>query len=149
MKKFQFKLEAPLKLRTFKEKMIEAEVGRILSKIHDNQDQIEKLKEDIEIAYKSQEKILEQQVSVNSIKFYPQYLNAKKLHIQKIEEEIIVLKKQYEQKLTEMRKARGDVKIFEKLKEKSIDEYKKEVSKEEQENIEEMVLLRTGRDLTG
>ncbi len=78
------------------------------------------------------------------IKFLPYLGEEKKVRIANELEKLNGLKEQYQQKVLEMKQARGETKVIDKLKEKDKNVFKKEKAKKEFEKIEEMRILRQG-----
>ena len=144
MAKYKFKLEALLKLRKFKEQQLKVELGRIVSEIQRVKNKIEEYKRHIGEAYDGQEKILQGETNGEMIKFFPYFVEAKKVAIANELEKLNGLQEQYQQKVLEMKQARGETKVIDKLKEKDKNVFKKEKAKKEFEKIEEMRILRQG-----
>ncbi len=142
MKKFQFKLEALLKLREFNEKRLKIELGEILAEIQATKDRIESIKKDIILSYETQEELMQNPSSGQVLQFFPYYIEGRKEEIRSRENYLYSLQRKYEFTLGELAKARGEVKVIENLKEKKKTEHKKEVEKKLQENIEEAVMVR-------
>ncbi len=142
MKKFQFKLEALLKLREFNEKRLKIELGEILSEIQSTKDRIASIKHDISLSYETQEEMMKNPSSGQVLQFFPYYIEGRKEEIRSRENYLYSLQRKYEFTLGELAKARGEVKVIENLKEKKKNEHKKEVEKKLQENIEEAVMVR-------
>lgn len=142
MKKFQFKLEALLKLREFNEKRLKIELGEILSEIQATKDRIESIKRDIALSYDTQEQMMQDPASGQVLQFFPYYIEGRKEEIRSRENILYSLQRKYEFTLGELAKARGEVKVIENLKDKKKTEHKKEVEKKLQENIEEAVMVR-------
>lgn len=142
MKKFQFKLEALLKLREFNEKRLKVELGEILSEIQATKDRIESIKRDIALSYDTQEEMMTNPSSGQVLQFFPYYIEGRKEEIKARENYLYSLERKYEYTLGELAKARGEVKVIENLKEKKKTEHKKEVEKKLQEDIEEAVMVR-------
>lgn len=67
-------------------------------------------------------------------------MQTKNVHIKQIETEIESLELERIQKLDELTKLRGDVKIMEDMKEKDKLKYKKHIEKKQWEDLEEQIL---------
>ena len=76
------------------------------------------------------------------IQFFPYFIQGKKDDIKNKESLLWALKKKYDQKITELATARGEVKVMENFKEKKKGEYTKERNKKEMESIEEIIMMR-------
>lgn len=142
MKKFEFKLEALLKLREFNEKRLKIELGEILKQITETKDRIEQIKRDISLSYETQEKMMQNAASAQVLQFFPYYIEGRKEEIKARENFLYSLNRKYDFTLSQLAQARGEVKVIENLKEKKKTEHKKEVEKKLQENIEEAVMVR-------
>ncbi len=139
MKRYKFKLEAVLKLRKFKEENIKLELGKINQEIDRIEHEIAKQKQDIADGYASQEAILKEGSDSRAVSFFPMFLDGKKAHIEKLQNELWIWRKKYEAKRDELTHARGEVKVMESLKEKDMLAFKKEQSKLENKKIEDIV----------
>lgn len=144
MAKYKFKLEGLLKLRKFKEQQLKVELGRIVSERQRVENRIEELKSHIGEAYEGQEKVLKGEASGEMIKFFPYFVEAKNMAIDNEVEKLKGLQIQYEEKVIEMKQARGETKVIDKLKEKDKNVFMKEKAKKDFEKIEEMRILRQG-----
>lgn len=140
MKKFEFRLQALLKVREFREKQVKTELGEILREIGSLEEQNNNLDREITEAYHSQEKMLEANVDAQFLNFYPYYIEGKKNHIKNNESKIFALKKRYDAKLEELKQAKADVHVIEGLKEKEQTKHKKEVDKRLQDILDESTL---------
>lgn len=140
MKKFEFRLQALLKVREFREKQVKSELGEILRQIHQLKEMNIQLNSDIDEAYRSQEKMLEGHVDAQFLNFYPYFIEGKKNHIKNNDNQIYSLQKRYQLKLEELKHAKADVHVIESLKEKEQIKHKKEVDKKIQEILDESTL---------
>ncbi|MFT6069636.1 MAG: flagellar FliJ protein [Bacteriovoracaceae bacterium] len=144
MSKYKFKLEGLLKLRKFKEQQLKVELGRIVSEIQRVKNKISEYKGHIDEAYDGQEKVLKGETSGEMIKFFPYFVEAKNSAITFEVERLKGLEEQYEEKVIEMKKARGETKVIDKLKEKDKNLFMKDKAKKDFAKIEEMRILRQG-----
>lgn len=140
--KFKFKLEGLLKLRHFKEEQLKVDLGKINSEIQKTKDKIKVLKEDIQIAYSSQEDVFLTKTNALVARFFPYFVQAKKEDIKNQENLLFSLEKKYKQKLKEVSIAMGETKIINKMKDKEQDSWKREKAKKEQLEIEEVLSMR-------
>lgn len=140
-KKFEFRLEALLKLREFKEQEIKIELGRILTEIASVENQISNLHKNIDDSYRSQENIPHNQATGRFISFFPQYVEGLKADIAAKENMVFALKKKYQERLKEMHVARGETKVISNLKDKEKVIFKKEVDKKIQQDIEDNLII--------
>jgi flagellar protein FliJ len=142
MRKFKFKLEGLLKLRKFKEQMLKAELGEIVGEMNRADEKIKQLSQNIDKGYASQEAVLRTATTGSNIQFYPQYIEAHQANILQQQERKEVLKRDYDEKVKEMAVALGELKIVKNLKEKKLEEFKKDMLKREVMNIDDMVIMR-------
>ena len=146
MKKFKFKLEALLKLREFAEKQKKLELGKVLREIADVKDYIEKLKQDIQESYEAQEQFLANPAAGQMIQFFPFFIKSKNDEIKNQQTLLKALENKFEDKSRELALARGEAKVIEKLKEKHHDKYKKQILKNENQQLEEIVMAKRHRE---
>ncbi len=146
MQKFNFKLQGLLKVRTAKEKQVKAELGAILSEIHRNKENIEKLNQDIDVSYKNQEEMINKLVNAKFLEFHPYFVKSKKEHIKNLEKKIAELQIQYEEKIEELKQRKAEVKLIEKLKEKDLEKYNKLAEKKQRDYIEENNIMKNNRE---
>ena len=144
MPKYKFKLEGLLKLRKFKEQQLKVELGRIVSEKLRVENRIVELSGHIGEAYEGQEKVLQGEANGEMIKFFPYFIEAKNAAISNEVEKVKALEEQYKEKVIEMKTARGETKVIDKLKEKDMNIFKKEKAKKDFGKIEEMRILRQG-----
>lgn len=140
-KKFKFKLDGLLKLREFKEKRLKVELGQILQDIQSVKTKINGMNEHISETYQAQEKVIYDGANGNLLKFFPDFIQAKRDDIKNHENLIYALEKQYERKVQEMKIAMGETKVIENLKDKKKVEHKKKLDKKSMEDIEELLMM--------
>jgi flagellar FliJ protein len=143
MKKFEFKLDGLLKVREFKEKKIKIELGEILREIGAVEDKIAAAEKAITETYSAQEAFMKDPSQAHMIQFFPYFIQGKKEDIKNKQNLLWSLKKKYDKKIEELALARGEVKVMENFKEKKKGEWTKEKNKKEQEDIEEILMMRT------
>ena len=137
MKGHKFKLEVVLKLRKMKEDMCKMELGSLQKRMNELNGFISGHEQDIEEAYKEQEDALKTGLSAQSLHRYPMMISEKRDHIKRINQEKEHLTEEIDQKVQELAKLKGDVKVISNMKDKSLDEYKKRINKKINENLEE------------
>lgn len=140
MKGYKFKLDAVLKVRKLKEDQCKMQLGKIQVEINKRKEAIEDHKRGIEASYESHEAGLNQGLNGRELMFHPYFVQTKNAHIKQIETEIESLELERIQKLDELTKLRGDVKIMEDMKEKDKLKYKKHIEKKQWEDLEEQIL---------
>ncbi len=141
-KKFQFRLEASLKMRKFKEKSLKIELGMIQKRIDETKNRIQELHQQIDHIYNSQEKTLNTKTTGKMIGFFPRYITGLREDIKNQETILLSFQEKYLEKKNDLVQSMGDVKVIDKLKEKAFDEHKKEVEKIEQNELEEIFMNR-------
>lgn len=137
MKKYKFKLDALLKLRTLKEDQCKMQIGQLRVEITRLQSLIDDHHKGIELAYDSQEGALGSGLIGQELRFHPYFVEGKRAHIGKIQKQIKILEEQAQEKYLELNQLRGDVKVIAEMKEKDQVKFKKEVQKKQFEEIEE------------
>lgn len=142
MKKFNFRLESLLKYREFTEKKLKEELGEINKRIQNLRERKSGLNSDIDMTYNLQENLGQNIEKAGVYQFVPQHILAKKMHISKTDKEIDETMKLFNEKVEELKKARGETKVVERLKEKEMGEYKKEGVRKEREFAEENYNMR-------
>jgi flagellar FliJ protein len=142
MQKFKFKLDAVLKMREFKEKKIKIELGELLKEIGDVEEKIALANKAIDETYAAQETFMQDPSAGRMLQFFPYFIQGKKEDIKNKENLLWALKRKYDAKIKELAEARGEVKVMENFKDKKKMEWSKERTKKEQENIDELLMIR-------
>lgn len=138
-KAFKFKLAAVLKVRILKEEQKKMEIGRIQVRINElNQFKLEH-NQGIQDSYTAQEESLQKGMSGRELQYHPYLITGQRANIDIINAEIKMLQSELEGKYQELNLLRGEVKLFEEMKEKKRMAHKKEMDKKEFEEIEEQV----------
>ncbi len=139
MKKFYFALDTVLR---YKEQVLDglkAEHARILAKVRD----CERAIEELERRHQSCTEELRQNkmdgITVREIHTYENYLESLGLQIRQKKEYLEQLRKKEEAKRNEVVEAKKETSSIDKLKEKKLEAYNKEVQKEDEQFIEEYV----------
>ena len=145
-KNFKFKLDGLLKIREFKEKKVKLELGSILTEIESVKSRIQKDQTEIEECYNAQEEFLSSPSSGQMAQFFPQFIQTKR-EDQKAQGNILrSLERQYEDKLGELAKAKGEVKVIDKLKDKDETAFNKKKAKKFQETLDEYTMIKKYRE---
>lgn len=139
MKGHKFKLEALLKIRRLKEDQCKMEIGRIQVQIANLEQKVSDHHQNIDQAYGSQEKVLEDGATGQELTFFPYMFEGNKASIERLQQEINVLKDKVSSLYLDLNKFRADVKVIEKMKEKDLLQYKKQREKKEFEILEEQI----------
>jgi len=137
MKKYKFKLDALLKIRKIREDQCKMEIGRIQVQITNLKNEVEKHSAGISEAYDLQEQSLATGASGLENRFHPYFVEGKRAHIGKLQEQIEELELRVQQFYRILSTLRANVKVIEEMKEKDKTEYKKQLNKKINEDIEE------------
>lgn len=139
MKAFFFSLDTVL---SYKEQILEnlkGEHARALMKVRECEQEIERLsRERAECGKKLEESRLEG-ITIKEIGTYENYMEALRIRIEDKKQELVVLKQQEEEKKNQVIEAKKETSSIDKLKEHKVEEYNKQVQKEEELFIEEFV----------
>lgn len=139
MKKFFFPLDTVL---SYKEQVLDglkSEHARILAKVHECERMIEELEQLHRDCAAEFRKNKLQGIKISDIHTYENYLESLGLRIRQKYEQLERLKLQEEAKRNEVVEAKKETSSIDKLKERKLEEYNKEVQKEEEQFIEEFV----------
>lgn len=142
MKKFYFSLDTVL---SYKERVLEnlkGEHARILLKVRECEDEIERLEQERYACGKELDAGRMRGMTINEIRTYENYLEALRIKILRKQDELLRLREAEEKKKEEVVEAKKETSSIEKLKEKKLAEYNKQVQKEEEQFIEEFVSTR-------
>ena len=115
---------------------------KINSEILSVENRIKDLNAHIREAYLSQEATLKSQTDGQLARFFPYFIQAKREDIKNQENLLYSLEKKYEKKLAEVRKAMGETKVIDGMKDKEKAQWKKDVEKKEQAEIDEVISMR-------
>lgn len=113
------------------------ELGQLISELNRIEDQLQHDRNEISTYYKIQEGALQNGMSGSQIQAFPMLVSAKTKNIQLLENEKKKQEDKIAQKKTELAQFKGDLKVIENLKDKDYDEYRKILSKEQDQKIEE------------
>lgn len=137
MKKYNFRLEAILKLRRLKEENCRTELGKLLTGLQQIENQIEHDHLQINDYYSVQEANLKNGMRGGQIQTFPMLIFAKEKNIQLLMREKTTQERLIEEKKRELASLRGEMKMIENLKEKDYHEFRKKLNKETDQKIEE------------
>lgn len=138
MKNYKFSLESVLEVRSNDEKSVLEDFVRVQNSLVEKEDRKARLEKDLKL-------FLRKNISNTSIQEFIMRNHYKsdleeKIRLQKID--IDKKKIELENIRTKLQEAQKDKKIIEKLKEKDLEEYKSEISKKNQKEIDEFAVLR-------
>jgi len=137
MKKYQFRLEAVLKLRRLKEENCRIELGQLLMQLRKIEDQIAHDRAQQSTYHDIQETSLKQGITAGQLQAFPMLLAAKDTNIIYMLKEKEKQEHLIEEKRQELATLKGELKVMENLKEKDYNEFKKALNKETDQKVEE------------
>ena len=137
MKKYNFRLEAVLKLRKLKEENCRMELGVMMTELGRLDNQLAHDRKEIENYFKIQEASLKSGVRGDQVQAFPMLVSAKERNIQLLLRDKKFQEQKIEEKKYELATLRGELKVIENLKEKDYTEYRKAVNKEIDQKVEE------------
>ena len=135
MKKFVFSLQKVLELREYEEDKAKLELGKAVAEL----ERIKRLLQEVaqnRVAANQSRKDTTDVIILMNIENYIIGLDAKK---EKLLEELTMAQMFFEEKRDLYTKAMQDREVLSKLKEKQLSEYKKEVQKEEENALDDIV----------
>lgn len=139
MKKFFFSLDNVL---GYKEQVLESlrgEHARILMKVRACEREIEELEMERTACAKKLEAGRVAGMSIQDIRFYSDYMDALRWRIEQKQEELGRLRQEEEEMKERVVEAKKETSSIEKLKEHKLEEYNKQVQKQEEAFVEEFV----------
>lgn len=142
MKKFYFALDTVLR---YKEQVLDglkAEHARILAKVRECERAIEELERRHQDCTEELRQNRMDGITIREIHTYENYLESLGLQIRQKREYLEQLRRREEAKRNEVVEAKKETSSIDKLKEKKLDAYNKEVQKEEEQFIEEFVVTK-------
>ena len=139
MKKFFFSLDTVLSYKQQVLDSLKAEHARILMKVRECEDAIEKLEAEHRRCVLEFRASRMKGMKISDIHTYENYLDSLGVKIRKKYEELAKLREKEEAKRSEVVEAKKETSSIDKLKEKKFKEYEKAVQKEEEQFIEEFV----------
>lgn len=137
MRKFEFRLEAVLKLRKLNEENCRMELGQLIMELTRIEDQLAYDKTEIDKYYALQEEALSKGMAGNQLQTYSMLVDAKYMNIKILEKEKLRQEQKVEEKKQELAVFKGELKVMENLKQKNYDEHRKAVNKEIDQKVEE------------
>lgn len=137
MKKYQFRLEAVLKVRKLKEENCRTELGQLITELSKIENQLQHDIVEIENYYKIQEGSLKTGIRASQLQAFPMLVSAKEKNIQLLNRDKKSQELKIEQKKAELAVMRGELKVVENLKEREFTEYRKALNKEIDGKVEE------------
>jgi len=145
MKKFKFRLDGILKLREFEEKKAKLNLGKVINKMEMVKNEILRLKKEIGEGYGEMEDLLKDSVDGRTLQFFPSYFEGKKAMIKKLEVELSNLNEELKFRRLELKRAEGEFKSIDKLREKGLKKFKADALKKEQLDMDDNTIMKYGR----
>ena len=139
MKKFSFSLQKILEIKEQVLDNLKIEMGNLNRDLDTADQQIRKLKAEFKQLNEELNGKCAVSVSVGEMTYYKMYMNNVLKQTEKKEEEKNIILKKIEAKRHEIVNANMEISSLEKLKEKELEKYNKEVTKREEIFIEEFV----------
>lgn len=139
MKKFFFSLDTVL---SYKEQILEnlkGEHARALLKVRECEEEIDRLLGERFSCGKRLDQIRREGTMVRDISTYENYMEALRIRIENKRKELVALKNQEEEKKQQVIEAKKETSSIDKLKERKVEEYNKQIQKQEELFIEEFV----------
>lgn len=139
MKKFRFSLETVLDYKNQVLDALRAEHGAILAQVRAQEEVVEGLeREHRNVDEEFTQRKLEGLTVLDALN-YEQYLRSLEREIQEEQRKLARLRRQEEQKRTQVVEARKETATIEKLKEHKLEDYRKAEQKDQEQQIEEFV----------
>ena len=136
--KFNFRLQGVLDLFELKEELLQQDLAKLLSELLLEKNKLGILKDDYEYTREKLEEELAGQPDLKKISFINDYLRFLDLKIKDEKKIIKVMEEVNATKRKELEKAMKDKNVMDNLKERRYEEYKHDVSKQEQKVIDEI-----------
>ncbi len=137
MKRYSFRLEAVLKLKKLKEENCRSELGRLNMQLQKIESEIDREKKEITRYYEIQENSLSKGISAHEIQTFPILVKGKEKNIALLDQNKSRQQRLIADKKIELAQLRGDLKIFENMKQKDFEEYRKAYNKDMDQKVEE------------
>jgi flagellar FliJ protein len=141
MKRYQFKLEAVLKLRKLREENCRTELGILNRELEAITDRIAHEKNEIEKYYQIQEASLKNGASAGKLQAFPGIVAAKDKAVKLLEQQKKRQEEMIQEKKEDLAILRGELKVMENLKEKDHTEWKKAYNKDIDQKVEEQTQI--------
>lgn len=139
MKKFRFSLETVLDYKNQALDALRAEHGALLAQVRAQEEVVEGLeREHRNVDEEFTQRKLEGLTVLDALN-YEQYLRSLEREIQEEQRKLARLRRQEEQKRTQVVEARKETATIEKLKEHKLEDYRKAEQKDQEQQIEEFV----------
>jgi flagellar protein FliJ len=141
MKKYQFRLEAVLKVRKMEEELSRNKLGLLMVEKQKIQDEISEIEKRIDSSYLEQETHLIKGMNAAQAAFFPMLVDGSHSKIKELTKKLEQQDSLIEAQKKVLSQKRADLKLMENLNEKEFVRWKKEYNKLVDKNVEEMVQL--------
>jgi flagellar FliJ protein len=141
MKRYQFKLDAVLKLRKLREENCRTELGILNRDLEAINDRIAHEKNEIEKYYQIQELSLKTGAPAGKLQAFPGMVAAKEKALKVLDQQRMRQEDMIQEKKEDLAVLRGELKVMENLKEKDYTEWKKAYNKEVDQKVEEQTQI--------
>lgn len=145
MKKFKFNLAALLRIRKRLEERMRQEFSDQKRRVDTQQNRLNQLVRDRENADRQLRLNKVEQVSMALMRSMDEYLQHVQKSVHQAEAELELLKDELKKRREAMIKAQQDVTVLEKIKETRLQDYQKELSKQEQAFLDEMAISKQSK----
>ncbi|MEI8345893.1 MAG: flagellar export protein FliJ [Pseudomonadota bacterium] len=144
MRQFKFKLQALLRMREFKEDRVKVEMGKIVQNMNQIREQIAKINHYIDEGHEAYAHKSEDKDGARYFKFIGEFIHFQRAALKQKEKEMREWQAKYDTKIQELEVAMGEVKVIENIKEKRFGNYRKELNKKMEEDVQEVAIMRSG-----
>lgn len=143
MKKFNFRLDKLLGLRSFEEYLEKVKLGKVNEEVEKIKDQINELNKNIDLMYVFQEEESKKGMISGHLSLYDYSFRSYRNHMLMLEKKLAVKNEEYEKQLQLFIEKRNKVRMLETLKEKKKFEYHREAIYKEENEIDAIVSMRS------
>ena len=142
---FHFRLQPVLDYRKLLEEKLMLECADIRKRLDDERETLARLQSEMADLISQLKEKGENRLSAADVSFYLSYINYMRGEGSRQEEIICRVGEELEEKRAELVDAAGKRRILEIIKEKKLEEYRVELNDREQKELDEAVILRSGR----
>jgi flagellar FliJ protein len=142
LKKFNFKLQSVLNLVLFKRDITQQELSKLLEELNREKEKLNDMKTEFEAKKNELTQTMKREIIIGKIHIFNSYLESLNKKIAETKKVIIMMGNMAAKKRMELEKIEKDRKVLEKIKEKKIDEYKKDLLMQDQKILDEIASQR-------
>jgi len=144
---FHFRLQPVLDYRKLLEEKLMLECADIKKRLDEERETLARLRREVADLISQLKEKGNNRLSAADVSFYLSYINYMRGEGNRQEEIICRVGEELEEKRTELVDAAGKRRILEIIKEKKLEEYKAALNDREQKELDEAVILRSGRGI--